>query len=205
MKKLEHKNIFSNTYIITRYNKAFLIDPSFSYEEIKLFLEGYDLEGILLTHGHFDHTILIGTFNCPVYIHQDEIPLLNNPSQNGYESYDIKPLFNIKNLDLKPIKDDDKIKFADKEIKVIHTPGHTKGSVCFLFENHLFTGDTLFYESVGAHHFPTGNIYELRKSVVKLIQDHQSYIKIHPGHEKDSTIGHERKNNHYYLKWIYKQ
>ena len=89
----------------------------------------------------------------------------------------------------------------DKEIKVIHTPGHTVGSVCYKIDNDLYTGDTLFKGTVGRWDFPTGKLDILRKTVVDLIDSQDEDTKIHPAHGESSTIKHEKETNYYYNEW----
>jgi glyoxylase-like metal-dependent hydrolase (beta-lactamase superfamily II) len=84
---------------------------------------------------------------------------------------------------------------------VFYTPGHTKGGLSFLYEGKLFTGDTLFKESVGRHDLYSGNLTELRRSVLKLLSL-PSQLKIYPGHDDVTTIRYEQKNNPFYVKWI---
>jgi glyoxylase-like metal-dependent hydrolase (beta-lactamase superfamily II) len=93
-----------------------------------------------------------------------------------------------------------KIPLGDQFITVYHTPGHTKGSVSYLYDQKLYTGDTLFKDSVGRHDLYSGNLVDLRKSVLFLLSL-PSNIKIYPGHDEVTTIRNEQKNNPYYLKW----
>ena len=93
------------------------------------------------------------------------------------------------------LKDDDEIDFFGKSIKVIHTPGHTKGGVCYLFENILFSGDSLFKGTIGRTDLPTGNyddlIFSLKQKILILDKD----IKVYPGYGFATTIGEEIENN----------
>ena len=84
-------------------------------------------------------------------------------------------------------------------IKCIHTPGHTKDSMCYLIDNDLFTGDTLFDRSIGRTDFPTGNTLEMRQSLKKILSFNKNYV-IYPGHNNSSTI-EEQKEKNYYLKF----
>ena len=94
-----------------------------------------------------------------------------------------------------------KIPFADQVIEVIHTPGHTKGSCSFIYQDQLYTGDTLFKDSVGRHDLYSGNLVDLRRSILKLCEC-DANLKVYPGHDEPTTIRYEKKNNPYYLKWI---
>ncbi|MBQ0099516.1 MAG: MBL fold metallo-hydrolase, partial [Firmicutes bacterium] len=94
----------------------------------------------------------------------------------------------------KTFTDGDELNFGDLNIKVVATPGHTDGSVTFVTENNMFTGDTLFHLSIGRSDFPTGNKDELIKSVKKLFSFSGDY-NVYPGHEEFTTLEYERENN----------
>ncbi len=93
------------------------------------------------------------------------------------------------------LKDNEKITFGNHEIKVIHTPGHTKGGACFLVGDKIFTGDTLFKESVGRTDLPGGNFDEIKSSIENKLFTLDENLKVYPGHGPSSTIGYEKKNN----------
>ena len=124
--------------------------------------------------------------------------MLFEDQYNGYAP--LKHPYKRKDLELVSINDGDKIPLADHFISVIHTPGHTKGSVCFLYNEQLYTGDTLFKESVGRHDLYSGSLVELRKSILKLCELPGSY-KVYPGHDENTTVRFEQKNNPFYVKW----
>ena len=189
----------SHVYLLCRFDSCILIDPSHSYDDIVHAIGERTLTAILLTHAHMDHIDLIGSFDVPIYLHQNDAHLLFEDQYNGYapKSHPYKR----KNLDLRYVSHGDKIPLADHMIEVIHTPGHTKGSLSFLYEQKLFTGDTLFKESVGRHDLYSGNLPELRKSVLDLLSL-PSAIKIYPGHDETSTVRYEQKNNAFYVKWM---
>ncbi len=190
---------YAHSYLICRFDSCFLIDPSHDEELIYQALDGKKLTGILITHAHSDHVHLLGSFDVPIYLHQADAHLLFEDQHNGYapEAHPYKR----KQLELKYVTQGDLISIADQTIHVFHTPGHTKGSLCFLYENKLFTGDTLFKESVGRHDLYSGNLVDLRRSVLELIQLNPN-IKIYPGHDEPSTIRHEIKNNPFLQKWM---
>jgi glyoxylase-like metal-dependent hydrolase (beta-lactamase superfamily II) len=189
----------SHVYLICRFDTCVLIDPSHDYESIMHALENRTLSAILLTHAHQDHVDLIGHFDVPIYMHQDDAHLLFEDQYNGYAPKTHS--YKRKQLDLRYVKQGDSIPLADHVIEVYHTPGHTKGGLSFLYEQKLFTGDTLFKESVGRHDLYSGNLPELRKSVLTLLSL-PTAIKIYPGHDDASTIRYEQKNNPYYVKWM---
>ncbi|MDY0075078.1 MAG: MBL fold metallo-hydrolase [Acholeplasmataceae bacterium] len=186
-------------YLICRFDTCLLIDPAHSYDDIILALGGRSLSGIVLTHAHNDHIDLIGHFDAPIYIHQDDAHLLFEDHLNGYAPK-THP-YKRKLLDLKLVSDGEHIKLADHHLEIIHTPGHTKGSICILYENKLFTGDTLFKESVGRHDLYSGNLFDLKRSILKILSL-PSQTKIYPGHDEGTTVRNEQKNNPFYIKWL---
>lgn len=190
----------AHSYIICRFGQCLLIDPSFDYEKIIEKLGPNQLQGILLTHAHHDHVALIQMFKVPIYIHEFDASLLFEDQYNGFSKLNPRQ-YKRKDLNLVMIQEDTKIPLADKFVQVIHTPGHTKGSVSFLYENYLFTGDTLFKESVGRHDLYSGNLFELKKSVLKIVDSIHPNTTIYPGHDDASTIRNERKMNPFYIKW----
>ncbi|MCR5462509.1 MAG: MBL fold metallo-hydrolase [bacterium] len=198
IKKIVSTDIIDmNVYLIIDDSKCFIVDPGGNYSEIEKTIKELDLEvlGILLTHAHVDHTFLIGKFNCPIYLHEKEVEILKYSNLSLYDSFSLDMPFNYLKLDLRKVKNNDEIFLNDKIIKVLHTPGHTKGSVCYLYENKLFSGDTLFKESCGRCDLPTGSEVDMAKSLVYLIDNLDDSVKVYPGHDDSSTIKHEKKFN----------
>ena len=191
----------SNCYIISRFDECVIIDPSSEVSQIKEAIKDMTLTAILLTHGHLDHVDAIGAFDVPVYIHEKELPLLKDNQLNGYNSFKMKPSFELNKIEFRLVKDHDKIPLADEAIEVIHTPGHTIGSVTYYYKDKLYTGDTLFMGSIGNYTFPTGNLNDIKRSILHLMQTYPANTKIYPGHGESTTIRQEAKSNPYYLKW----
>ena len=100
--------------------------------------------------------------------------------------------------DIKTFTDKDSFKIGQNEIKIIHTPGHTPGSVCFVIGKTLFSGDTLFYTSVGRTDFEGGSFEKLRDSIVNKLFNLDDDIEVYPGHDTKTTIGYEKKYNCYF-------
>lgn len=194
----------SHIYIIKRFDKAILIDPSHSLNEILAALTGFQLEFILLTHGHIDHTALIGHFNVPIYIHKDDYELMQNDDQNGSKDIKIKRVFDTKKLDIRFINDLETIDFQDEKICVYHTPGHTKGGVCFLHRKNLYTGDTLFDNGVGRTDLIGGSTANLNRSLKRLFKDLPNNTTILPGHDAQSSLKDLPKHNPYIKKLLSK-
>lgn len=199
MKTIIGNEDISHTYIVCRFNVCFLVDPSSQLDEIKKELGDKELSFILITHAHNDHIDLIGEFDVPIYMHKEDAHLLFEDQYNGYHPK-THP-YKKKNLNLNYIEHLSKIPFADSFIEVYYTPGHTKGSVSYLYQEKLFTGDTLFKESVGRHDLYSGNLPELKKSILMLM-NLPGNVKIYPGHDEQTTIRYELKQNPFVIKWM---
>lgn len=204
VEKLVLGDLATNTYIVTDEDsgECAVVDPAIESDELLSKLENKNVKYILLTHGHFDH---IGGVNAvkektgaEVVIHKKEKPFLSEIALN---------LFTWKYQDHKYMKaiaadilteDGTEIPFGDGAIKVMHTPGHTMGGVCYVFENDriIFSGDTLFNLSAGRTDLPTGNAREELKSLAK-IGDLEGDYTVYPGHEATTTLQFERENNRY--------
>ena len=189
----------TNTYIIADNNsgKAIIIDPADSHVKIEKFLDGLIPEMILLTHGHSDHMYEIQYFRdkygSKVYAHRDEKAYFEN--ENIRNPIGV-PLESRKYVCDVTLNDDDKIELGSYVFHVLHTPGHTPGSVCYYCpeEKIIFSGDTLFNGSVGRTDFPLSNTDDLKKSISKLMLLPDD-IKVESGHGFSTTIGNERISN----------
>ncbi|MBR6510316.1 MAG: MBL fold metallo-hydrolase [Clostridia bacterium] len=186
-----------NCYLIKTEKAAIVIDPGYKNEKIDEFLlENKDKERlILLTHAHFDHIgalpALRDKTGVKIAIGEDENELLADGSLNLSDRFHAHiPPFSADVF----LKDSEELVIGDIKIKTIFTPGHTKGSVCYLIENVLFSGDTLFYESVGRTDFPTSDFSKLASSVKKLYTLPDETV-VFSGHGESTTISHEKKYN----------
>lgn len=186
----------ANSYILTKDGKhAVMIDCGGKEPLAFVQSRGMEIEYVLLTHGHFDHIggcAALQAAGAKIGCSKEEKSLVFS-ADNLAEEVGVRiPSFQ---LDF-TFDDGDILKLAGMEISVIATPGHTPGGVCFLCEDKLFTGDTLFYESVGRTDFPGGSGEELHKSLLKLFKLEADYT-VYPGHEEETTLEHERKYNPY--------
>lgn len=196
-------SVYTNCYIINKegHNSCLVIDPGDEAEKIASYIKkrGLSCEGILLTHGHFDHITgvsgLVSLVGGKVYACEQERELLLDPNLNasamvGHE-VSLEPDFLL--------RDGQKIEVAGLEFLVIHTPGHTKGGCCYYSEEEkvLFAGDTIFMESVGRDDFPTGNGRELLDSIRNKILTLPDDINIYPGHGPETNVAYEAANNPY--------
>ncbi len=198
-----------------------LIDPGGSLLEIMNYIQekGIQISRILLTHGHYDHVGSVTKLkealstktgshsqNVKICAHKDEVSLLSDPKLNlsvflRDKAFSIlvdealedgaEIVLGTKNSD-KPVEGSAK----GTLLRVLHTPGHTKGCVCYYDpqEGVLFSGDTLFRETVGRTDFPGGSTQELLSSIEKLFTLPED-TAVYPGHEEATSIGHEKRHN----------
>lgn len=189
----------NNYLIIDEISKeAALIDCSFMDDRILLELKKQNatLKYVLLTHGHFDH---IGGLNdlpndVKVLMHKNDQEWVNEV--NTYLPMIGMPSMEVPKID-EYMNDGDIIKLGNSEIKVIHTPGHTQGGVCFFIDGNLFSGDTIFRESVGRCDLPGGNFDQIVESIEQRIFTLPEETVIYPGHGKTTTVGWEKEHNTY--------
>ena len=181
----------TNTYLVWEENSptCVVIDPGYEPDTIldeakKL---GKEITAVLLTHGHLDHVggvrELAAETGCPVYLHEAELSM---PPQMT-----AGPLFYTNTYG-----EGDFVEAAGLSFKVLHTPGHTPGSVCLLCENAMFSGDTLFWGSCGRTDLPGGSWATIRKSLLRLAELSGDY-DVYPGHGDATTLSFERKMNPY--------
>jgi len=186
--------IRANCYIISGdKTNAVLIDPGGDYEKLKTVLDGSNLraEAVLLTHGHYDHHRAAKQFQdagAKIYMHAADREII--PYIHGF----VKPVMFEPDFD---VSDGETLSLAGLEIKVMHTPGHSKGGVCYYINNVLFTGDTLFHGDVGRTDLPGGNAAALRESIRKKLYALPDDTVVYPGHEEETTIGEEKRFNNY--------
>lgn len=192
----------TNCYILSnvKTKQAVILDPGDQAERILSYIqsEGLELETILLTHGHFDHITgvqgILAEKNVPVYAYEAEQDLLEDANLNCSAQVGRSAAV----LGAKFLKADETVKAAGFDAKLIATPGHTKGSCCFYFDKNqcLFSGDTLFLESVGRTDLPTGNGSAIIQSVNDLMKlPDDTYV--FPGHGNATCVKYERANNPY--------
>lgn len=190
----------NNNYLIIDEDskEAALIDCSCYDENIDLELKKNNatLKYVLLTHGHFDHIGGLNDLqeNVKVLMHKNDSEWVNEV--NTY-----LPMIGMPTMDIPKIhefiEDNDIIKLGEKEIKVIHTPGHTQGGVCFYIENHLFSGDTIFKESIGRCDLPGGDFNQIVDSIETRIFTLPEETIIHPGHGKETSVKWEITHNQF--------
>ena len=178
-----------NCYIVYANRKCLIIDPGFEPERILAACEklGLTIEAILLTHGHFDHVggvkKIAEKTGCRVFLHPEEQklpPYITSGKLFYTDTYGEGAVISL----------------ADLRFTVLHTPGHTPGSVCLRFEDALFTGDTLFAGSCGRTDLPGGSFATIKASLRRLAQIPEN-LAVYPGHGESTTLEQERQNNPY--------
>ena len=182
----------ANSYLIASGTHAALIDAGASVEVVKEELSrlGATLDAVLLTHGHFDHTIstdkLREKFSVPVIIHEADAEMLSNAEKSAFYYF-----FGTRSAHLpadRVLKDGDTIPLGDTVITVHHTPGHSLGSVCYRIEDALFTGDTIFSAGYGRCDLYGGDTSDLARSLASL-RTFEHNLTIYPGHGGTATLG----------------
>ncbi len=192
-------HIQTNCYMIETEQAAVVIDPGFNSDITEEFLKQNSQKerAVLLTHCHFDHiggaTALKQATDTPILIGENETENLINPNINLSLRFHAK--FDNVEVD-KTLKDGEILKVGDLEFKTIFTPGHTTGGVVYLLGDILFSGDTLFFESIGRTDFPGGDFTVLENSIKKLYTLPEETAVL-PGHGEQSSIGYEKKFNPY--------
>lgn len=168
-------------------NQALIIDPVdvSACEEI---LKGTSLSvcGIFLTHGHFDHANhlqeIVQLTGAASYVHHADLKLLDDPALNASFLHVPKKLGMCDRL-----LDESRIEIGSFSIQVMHTLGHTQGSVCYLIENGMFSGDTVFADGIGRCDLPGGNYQKMRKSLRRIFSIAEDY-RVYPGHGESTSL-----------------
>ena len=191
--------LLSNTYVfIDEHKDCVVIDPSLDYNGIVDYIKNnsLNLKGVLVTHAHFDHVgglnKLYEAFKAPIYAGYEELDTFLDPYKNCSRDYGSKGI--VINLKINPLGDNEILKLVDEDIKVIYTPYHTNGGVCYYFTKSkvLFSGDSLFCMALGRSDLPTSIPSKTRESIDKLMKLDDE-VKVYPGHGRFTSIGNERR------------
>jgi hydroxyacylglutathione hydrolase len=193
----------TNCYVVYENKQALVIDPGGDFKKLESYLNDreLDVQAILLTHAHFDHIGAVDevreAYNAPVYLHKAEADWLSDPSKNG------SGLFRLGEIKARPA--DHFFELGQTEIcgfnfEVRHTPGHSPGSVSFVFRNQRFTvaGDTLFQRGIGRTDLPGGSREQLERSIQEQLFSLRNDMRIYPGHGMPTTIEEEKRENPFF-------
>jgi glyoxylase-like metal-dependent hydrolase (beta-lactamase superfamily II) len=200
-----------NTYLASdAKGNAVIVDPGCNspQEEDRLLAaineEKLTVRGILVTHGHFDHICgarsLQDRFGAAIYMGENDLPILQYGGEMGavygFEAPDT-------GFSVTPVRDGGILEFGDMRFRVIETPGHSPGGVCYLEENEkeLFSGDTLFRGTIGRTDLPLASYDKLIVSIMDKLMGLDGDVRILPGHGGDSTIAQERTGNPFLEPW----
>lgn len=197
-----------NCYIISDSitKQAYIIDPGAESKELLGYLEkkNFDLKALLITHAHLDHVggieMINSSFKVPTYYHSGDRMLYENlKMQADLFGFSLRELQAVQpTVGESTLEHNQNFAFASGSLNVIHTPGHTPGSVCFHAQGEqsfLFTGDTLFEGSIGRTDLWGGNFEQIIDSIQSRLMTLDERLQVLPGHGDSTTIGEERLNN----------
>lgn len=204
MMKIQHSVLgmcATNTYYVydDETKRGLIVDPADSPDTIIARVDSLSMipEAILITHGHFDHVLAMNKvrehYGIKVYAGLTEKQVLHDMAMNLTSSFGMGQVFDADIY----LKDGEEFETAGYHIKAIEVPGHTIGGMCYYFDKQgvLFSGDTLFCESVGRSDFPGGSASALCRGIKDKLFILPEHTKVYPGHMDETTIGNEIKYN----------
>jgi glyoxylase-like metal-dependent hydrolase (beta-lactamase superfamily II) len=195
----------TNAYLISDEagERGIVVDPGINPKKLlaRIAERQLKIEAVLLTHAHFDHMAGVDEVRkaaqCPVYLHDLEADWLEDPKKNGSARWpDVTPPLTAEPAEY-ALAEGQKLQLIGESFRVMHTPGHSPGSVSFLCGEHLFSGDVLFRKSVGRTDLPGGRERDLYDSIRGKLYKLDGGVRVYPGHGPQTTIGYEMANNPY--------
>ena len=196
--------LIANCYVVgcEKTGEAAIIDPGFGYAESKRIFKrvsetGLKIKCVVNTHGHIDHTsgngLVKEKMRVPILIHKEDEAMLTDSRINLSREMGMADSASTRADRL--LVEGDTIDVGRLKFRVIHTPGHTRGSISILGENVVFTGDTLFAGSIGRTDFPGSSPEMIMHSIRSKLMKLPDHVKVYPGHGSSSTIGEEKRSN----------
>ena len=192
--------VSTNTYFVTNEDALLIIDPAGESHKIldKLKSMNKPLKAILLTHAHFDHIAalddVLNVYPVPVYMHKNEHDFLTNPAKNGSQKFQELGLPIITSQAKPQFIDEGDIQLHGFDISVLYTPGHSPGSLSYVFKDFAVVGDTLFNNGIGRTDLYQGDLETLIDSIKDKLFELDETMPIYPGHGPSTTIENEFMN-----------
>lgn len=195
--------VYLNCYFVQEGGEGYIVNPGCGKERILQYLEENKLHvlGILLTDAHLENIRALDVVQAPIYMHRKEYEVFTDTYNQEFKKGGGELPYRMDDLRIILIRDKDTFYINENRIHTIHTPGHTQGSVCYRFRDDLYTGDTLYKGRVGRWDIPTGNLEDMRNSIVSLLDGLPDYVRIYPSTGESTTVGEEKENNYFYLEW----
>ncbi|MDQ3991755.1 MAG: MBL fold metallo-hydrolase [Actinomycetota bacterium] len=180
---------------------AVVVDPGFSPERVSAMVSGAGrrLAAVLATHGHADHIASVPAVcgdGVPLYIHEADEAALTDQAGWG-AGYPVQADYRPE--EVRTVRHGDILEFAGFRIRVLHTPGHTPGSVCFVTDGFLFSGDLVFRGAIGRSDFPNSSDADMRASLRRFLELPDE-LSVYPGHGPQTTVGYERSANEWLVR-----
>lgn len=190
----------ANTYLVYTSDSCIIIDPANNLKILQKYIASRKIEGVLLTHGHYDHfkvlKDLMKLSNFKVYMHKNAKAKLENVVSSCATYFGENNPTLIEKDKVQEVQDGETIILGPFKIKCWYTPGHTNCMMCYILDDNLFSGDFLFKEGIGRTDLDTGSAIKMMQSLEMLKKQKINYI-VYPGHGDATTLRDELKYNHY--------